>query len=549
LQQPTASTENLPPHTIEFVTIHPIDVIQHKRDGLTLSDAEIQGFIRALVERESATGPPADSPTDAPTESQTAALLMAIFLRGLDPRELAALTQAMRFSGETLDTSPLRTFTVDKHSTGGVGDKTSLLIAPIVAAAGAPSADGDGFSLCDPMISGRSLGHTGGTLDKLETIPGFRTQLPLPEFLAILRHCGFAMAGQTPTLVPADRILYALRDHTGTVESPYLITASIMSKKLAAGLNALVLDVKTGSGAFMSKYADAQLLARLMVETGERAGTRTVALLTSMDQPLGRFAGNWVEVQECLELFQHFSPDCAFTLPPEKLRLSADLLALTHALAGHMLHLGGKAATPEAGAILSAQLLADGSAYKHFLQMVALQTTDPAINSVIPSAARSAQSRDPRISSASHQTRVPHSSQPHRDEWDASHKSPGEAPYLAAFANPAAFHHPAATRTLTADRAGFLSTMDCKQIGWAVQRLGAGRTHPGAPVSAHAGIEMHAKLGDRIAVGQPLATLFTENPALLDEPEAMLRETLQISAAPPTPIPLIREIITKDQPG
>lgn len=468
------------------MSIHTIDVIQHKRDGLALSDSEIQFFIRALVERESATTSSSDSPTDA----QTAALLMAILLRGLNPQELAALTQAMRFSGETLDTSSLNTFTVDKHSTGGVGDKTSLLIAPIVAAAG----------LMDPMISGRSLGHTGGTLDKLETIPGFRTQLPMPEFLSILRQCGFAMAGQTPTLVPADRILYALRDHTGTVESPCLITASIMSKKLAAGLNALVLDVKTGSGAFMSRNEDAQLLARLMVETGELAGTRTVALLTSMDQPLGRFAGNWVEVQECLELFQYFSPDCTFTLPPEKLRLSADLLALTHALAGHMLHLGGKAATPEAGAVLSAQLLTDGSAYKRFLQMVALQS----------------------------------------DDFVAAQS---------AFSNPATFHKPAATRTLTASRAGFLSAMDCKQIGWAVQRLGAGRTQPGAPVSAHAGIEMHAKLGDRIAVGQPLATLFTENPALLDEPEAMLRETLQISDAQPTPIPLIREIITEDQLG
>jgi pyrimidine-nucleoside phosphorylase len=496
------------------VTIHPIDVIQHKRDGLVLSDAEIQFFIRALVERESAASPPADAPTDA----QTAALLMAIFLRGLNPQELAALTQAMRFSGETLDTSSLHSFAVDKHSTGGVGDKTSMLLAPIVAAAG----------LIDPMISGRSLGHTGGTLDKLETIPGFRTQLPLPEFLSILRQCGFAMAGQTPTLVPADRILYALRDHTGTVESPYLITASIMSKKLAAGLNALVLDVKTGSGAFMSKYSDAQLLARLMVETGELAGTRTVALLTSMDQPLGRFSGNWVEVQECLELFQHFSPDCTFTLPPEKLRLSAGLLTLTHALAGHMLHLGGKAATPEAGAVLSAQLLADGSAYRRFLQMVALQTSDPK-NSVILSEVT-------RGHSASHAVEGP-----------AVSLSSHESPYLAAFASPAAFHRPAATRTLASARSGFLSGMDCKQIGWAVQRLGAGRTHPGAPVSAHAGIEMHAKLGDRIALGQPLATLFSGDPALLDEPEAMLRETLQISPTPPAPIPLIREIIHNER--
>ncbi|MDR3746349.1 MAG: thymidine phosphorylase [Acidobacteriaceae bacterium] len=509
--------------------MHPIDVIQHKRDGLVLSDAEIQGFIQALVERR--------SPADTPTDAQTAALLMAILIRGLNPQELAALTQAMRFSGETLDTSSLGSFTVDKHSTGGVGDKASLLIAPIIAAAGAPTTSGEPYSLCDPMISGRSLGHTGGTLDKLETIPGFRTQLPLPEFLAILGKCGFAMAGQTPTLVPADRILYALRDHTGTVESPYLITASIMSKKLASGLNALVLDVKTGSGAFLSRYEDAQLLARLMVETGELAGTRTVALLTSMDQPLGRFSGNWVEVQECLELFQHFSPDCAFTLPPEKLRLSADLLALTHALTGQMLYLGGKAATPETGAQLSAQLLADGSAYRHFLQMVELQTAQPLLSS------RS--EAEGSASLASHERRVPHPSQSHRDGWDSIPKCTSESPYLAAFANPAAFHKPTATRTLTADRAGFLAAMDCTKIGWAVQRLGAGRTHPGAPVSAHAGIEMHAKLGDRIAIGQPLATLFSEDAALLDEPEAMLRETLEIADAPPTPIPLIREIIVK----
>jgi pyrimidine-nucleoside phosphorylase len=491
---------------------HPIDAILHKRDGLALSDAEIQAFIRAMVARQ--------APTGSPTDSQIAALLMAIFLRGLNPQELAALTQAMRFSGETLDTSSLDAFVVDKHSTGGVGDKTSLLIAPIVAAAGAMP---DGPPLCDPMISGRSLGHTGGTLDKLETIPGFRTQLPLDEFLAIVRACGFAMAGQTPSLVPADRILYALRDHTGTVASPYLITASIMSKKLAAGLNALVLDVKTGSGAFMSKYEDAQLLARLMVETGELAGTRTVALLTSMDQPLGRFAGNWVEVQECLELFHHFSPDVPFTLTPDKLRLSADLYTLTCTLAGWMIYLGGRTPTPEAGAHLAAQTLIDGSAYEHFLHMVALQTTP----SPSRSAAEPLSSRSAAEGSAS----------------PAAHKR--QAPYLAAFADPAAFHQPAATRTIAADRAGYLAAMDCTQIGWAVQRLGAGRTRPGDPVSAHAGIEMHAKLGDRLAPGQPLVTLFAEDPTLLGEPEQMLRESLQIAGRPPKPVALIREIVAK----
>jgi pyrimidine-nucleoside phosphorylase len=485
------------------VAIHPIDVIQHKRDGLTLSDAEIKGFIDTLVARTP------ENPT--PTDAQVAALLMAIFLRGLNPHELAALTQAMRYSGETLDTSSLNAFTVDKHSTGGVGDKTSLLIAPIVAAAG----------LYDPMISGRSLGHTGGTLDKLETIPNFRTQLPLPEFLSIVRECGFAMAGQTPSLVPADRILYALRDHTGTVESPYLITASIMSKKLAAGLNALLLDVKTGSGAFMSKYSDAQLLARLMVETGELAGTRTVALLTSMDQPLGRFSGNWVEVWECIDILKGIRHP-----------MSADLIELSNILAGHMLYLGSKAPTPEAGAILANQLLADGSAYTHFLQMTALQTT--------PLSSRTA--AEGSASPSSPDSSVPHSSQSHRDEWESRHES--QAPYLAAFANPAAFHKPSATRTITADKSGYLSAMDTTKIGWAVQRLGAGRTRPGDPVSAHAGLEMHAKLGDRLEPNQPLCTLFTEDATLLDEPEAMLRETLQISPTPPTPIPLIREIIT-----
>jgi pyrimidine-nucleoside phosphorylase len=252
--------------------IHPLDVILHKRDGLTLSDAEINAFIHAVTNKTT-------------TEAQIAAFLMAVFQRGLNTDELAALTRAMRYSGETFDATPLHTFTVDKHSTGGVGDKTSLLIGPILAAAGLAHPTTEGVpGICVPMISGRSLGHTGGTLDKLETIPGFDSQLSLARFEQVLRQCGAALIGQTPSLVPADRILYGLRDHTGTVESPFLITASIMSKKLAESLNALVLDVKTGSGAFMKKYEDARFLANLMVQTGEASGTRTVALLTQMDQ-------------------------------------------------------------------------------------------------------------------------------------------------------------------------------------------------------------------------------------------------------------------------
>jgi pyrimidine-nucleoside phosphorylase len=456
-------------------SIHPIDVILRKRDGLTLTDAEIRAFILAIVKR---------TPTrQLVTDAQIAAFLMAVFLRGLDSRELATLTEAMRFSGEVAYTEALNTFAIDKHSTGGVGDKTSLLIAPILAAAGLahPTSEG-GPGIVVPMISGRSLGHTGGTLDKLETIPGFNTQLSFPEMRDVLKQCGAALIGQTPTIVPADRILYALRDHTGTVESPFLITASIMSKKLAESLNALVLDVKVGSGAFMPTYEKSKLLAELMVETGETSGTRTVALLTTMDEPLGRFSGNWVEVWECVDIMKQ-----------HRHKMSADLIDLSNILAGWMLHLAGHAPTPEKGAKLSDEILRSGAAYTAWLKIVEAQNGDTTI-----------------------------------------------------FADPAAHHKPTATRTLNAPTSGYLASMDCKQVGWAVQRLGAGRAKPGDPVSAHAGIEMHAKLGDKIEANQPLITLFTEDASLLDEPEAMLRETLQITQAPPKLHPLIREVIARN---
>lgn len=466
-------------------TLHALDLILHKRGGDELSDAEIEYFVRAVVAngaaRDHGAGLPSTKPDDATiTDAQIGSLLMAIFQHGLDRRELATLTDAMRFSGETFNAAPLQTFTVDKHSTGGVGDKTSLLIAPIVAAAGLADPTPAGIpSLCVPMISGRSLGHTGGTLDKLETIPGFDTQLSLARFAEVLRQAGAALIGQTPSLVPADRLLYAMRDHTGTVESPYLITASIMSKKLAESLNALVLDVKVGSGAFMPSYEQSKLLATLMVDAGTRAGTRTVALLTRMDEPLGRFAGNWIEVAECVEI-----------LDGRAHPLSRDLIELSLALSGHMLHLAGRAATPEAGAALAQQLLDNGSAAKAWRRIVEAQGGD-----------------------------------------------------LSVFTDPFSHHRPTAIRTLSAPQDGYLSGMDCKQVGWAVQRLGAGRSRPGDPVSAHAGIEMHAKLGDRLAAGQPLVTLFAEDAARLDEPERMLRETLQVSATPTDRQPLIREIV------
>src|SRR5215469_10052565 len=270
---------------ISEAPIHPIDLILKKRDGRALTDREIRFLVSGAA---SSSIPP----------EQLSAWLMAAYLRGLSLDETRALTLAMRDSGETFSPARLRKVAVDKHSTGGVGDKTSFLVAPLAAACG----------LAVPMISGRALGHTGGTLDKLESIPGYRTALSLAEFESVLRQCGASIISQTLTLVPADRVLYSLRDHTGTVESPGLICASILSKKLAAGLNGLVLDVKTGSGAFLPVRAKADYLAALMVATAESAGTRAVALMTDMSQPLGRAAGNWIELVESIELLRGKRP-------------------------------------------------------------------------------------------------------------------------------------------------------------------------------------------------------------------------------------------------
>ncbi len=318
-----------------------VDIIRRKRDGGELARREIEHLVAAYTRG------------DVP-DYQVAAWLMAVVLRGMTRVELAALTESMLRSGEVLDLSELPAVKVDKHSTGGVGDKTSLVLAPLVAAGG----------LIVPMISGRGLGHTGGTLDKLESIPGFNVNLETADFRRVLRACGCAMIGQTAAIAPADKKLYALRDVTGTVESPYLICASIMSKKLAEGIGALVLDVKTGSGAFMKNEDDAAFLAELMVATGERMGKKMVALLTDMDQPLGRHVGNALEVEECLEVLRGGGPD--------------DLRELCLELAGWMFHLGGSDAGVEKGKQRAAALLASGAALDKFRAMVELQGGDAA---------------------------------------------------------------------------------------------------------------------------------------------------------------------------
>jgi pyrimidine-nucleoside phosphorylase len=317
-----------------------IDVIRKKRDGQDLSRDEIEGLVAAYTRG------------DIP-DYQVSAWLMAVVLRGMTRAETAALTDAMLHSGEVLGLSSIPAKKVDKHSTGGVGDKTSLVLAPLAAAAG----------VCVPMISGRGLGHTGGTLDKLEAIPGFNVNLQVAQFRHVLEMCGCAMIGQTPEIAPADRKLYALRDVTGTVESPYLICASIMSKKLAEGIDSLVLDVKTGSGAFMKKEEDAAFLAELMVETGERMGKQVVALITDMDQPLGNKIGNALEVVEVIDILRGNGPEGLHQLCIE--------------LAGWILHLGGVAQSVTTGKTLSEKLIESGQALERFRKMVELQGGDP----------------------------------------------------------------------------------------------------------------------------------------------------------------------------
>lgn len=432
-----------------------IDVIRKKRDGVELTRNEIEGLVNAYT-------------LGKIPDYQVSAWLMAVVLRGMTRPETAALTDAMLRSGEVLDFSSLPQKKVDKHSTGGVGDKTSLVLAPLVAAAG----------LYVPMISGRGLGHTGGTLDKLEAIPGFKVNLPVAEFRRVLESSGCAMIGQTAEIAPADRKLYALRDVTGTVESPYLICASIMSKKLAEGIDALVLDVKTGSGAFMKSEKDAAFLAELMVETGERMGKHVVALITDMDQPLGNKIGNALEVIEVVEVLRGKGPE--------------DLRELCLHLAGWMLHVGGVSKSVAEGTQLSAQLISSGKALEKFRQMIELQGGD---SRVVDDA-----------------TRLP----------ETKH-----------------------TLQVTNPRAGFISSMQCEQIGTACVMLGGGRERKEDSVDPAVGIVLHKKVGDRVDAQEPVATIHYNSESRGERAHRLIADSIQVRDGAPTKRPLIHRVIQK----
>lgn len=319
-----------------------VDLIHRKRDGEELSVEEIAFLVDGYT-------------SGAIPDYQMSAFLMATFFSGMTDREVSALTDRMIASGETIDLSSIPGMKVDKHSTGGVGDKTSLISAPLAAAAG----------VVVPMVSGRALGHTGGTLDKLESIPGFRTNLTVDEFRAQLATHGLAFIGQTPQVAPADGKLYALRDASATVESIPLIASSIMSKKVASGLDALVLDVKVGAGAFMKRQVDARRLAQMMVGIGRRLDKRVQALITDMNQPLGYAVGNALEVMEVSQTLQNVGP--------------ADLTRLSLELAARMIFLAKIAPTLEAAREIATKKLLDGSGYKKFKEVIAAQGGNPQV--------------------------------------------------------------------------------------------------------------------------------------------------------------------------
>jgi pyrimidine-nucleoside phosphorylase len=415
-----------------------IELIERKRDNGTLLPDELQWIISEYT-------------ADHIPDYQMSSLLMAIFIRGFGAEELGPWTEAMLRSGEVLDLSNITSAKIDKHSTGGVGDKISIPLAPMVAVCG----------VAVPMMSGRGLGHTGGTLDKLESIPGFRTRLDKEEFVDIVERLGLVLGGQSETMAPADKRIYALRDGTGTVPSLALIASSIMSKKLAEGINGLVLDVKTGSGAFMKNEAEARVLAETMVGIGDSHGTKVVATLTGMDQPLGVEVGNANEIAESLDVLAGGGPE--------------DVVELTYSLGADMLVLGGVDNDRESALARLKKAVDSGAAMEKFQEVIVAQDGNPAVaddRSLLPMA-------------------------PLRYE-------------------------------LTADAAGYVSKCDALDIGNAGVRLGAGRSRKEDEVDPGVSISVHAKLGDKVDKGQPLATIAYSDESRLQAAKPLLERAWDI---------------------
>ncbi len=432
------------------------EIIKKKRDRKKLTTEDIEYFILSYTRGEI-------------PDYQMSALLMAIFLNGMSDEESVSLTRTMLQSGITVDTKSIAGFKVDKHSTGGVGDKTSLILGPIVAAAG----------VFVPMISGRGLGHTGGTLDKLESIPGFDTQLSLEKFIELTRTIGTCFIGQTKEICPADKKIYALRDVTGTIESLPLICASIMSKKIAEGIDGLVLDVKFGSGAFMKTTAQAKELALALMAVGHGYGKKTVSLLTSMDQPLGRFAGNSLEVFECLEIMKN--KKC---LTASGVDLYEDTRELSLQLSAHMIHLAGMTKSISVAYAIAENILISGKALQKFEQMC-----------------------------------------------------------LAQGGNLAGLVHAKKFVTMNAETSGFLDSYNVEHIGLAGILLRAGRKKTDDMLNLMSGIEFHKKIGDVVNAGEPIYTLHSDEEQLFAATTKMLMNSFEITLQKPPAHVLINEVL------
>ncbi len=437
----------------------PAQLIQKKKDGRELSAEEIRSFVRGLADGSFA-------------DYQASALLMAIFFRGLSLDETVALTAAMAESGERLDLSSIPGVKVDKHSTGGVGDKVSLILAPLVAACG----------LKVPMMAGRGLGHTGGTIDKLESVRGYRADLPLSRFTEIVRDVGCAIIGQTGQIAPADKKLYALRDVTATIDSIPLITASILSKKIAEGTQHLVMDVKLGSGAFMRNTTSARQLGRMLIKVGAKLGLKVRVLLTDMNQPLGYSAGNALEVKECIEIFRG----------EKTADSSTDLKELTLILAAHMLHMSKTVKSLGEGRKKAEQALQNGQAWKVFLRMMKEQGADIAL-------------LEKPVGLPRAEMQV---------EWKAWKR-------------------------------GKLTKMNVEQIGWLLVELGAGRARASDSIDPSVGFCFHKKLGAPVRQGDVLVTVHCQKSQLerVHSLEARFRAAVELGATKkPTP-KLVLEVL------
>ncbi len=425
------------------MSLNMIDIITKKRDGGKLTNEEIQFFVNGYTD-------------ESIPDYQASALLMAIFLKHMDEEETLQLTQAMRDSGDVVDLSRVSGIKVDKHSTGGIGDKITLVAGPLAAACGVPIA----------KMSGRGLGFTGGTIDKLESIPGFQTTLEPDDFFKQVDELGIAIIGQSGHIAPADKKIYALRDVTATVGNLSLISSSIMSKKLAAGSDAIVLDVKCGKGAFMENEDDAAKLAETMCKIGNSAGKRTIAVLTDMNQPLGHAVGNSIEVIEAIECLKGTGPD--------------DVLTLSLYLAGLMVYLGGKAESLEEGEKLAKEALDSGTALSVFRRLITSQEGNPRVVDDYSLMPRPAHQADLILN---------------KEVLSGSKFVCGEADVA------------------DTSKVYYIAEIDNQRVGIASQHTGAGRAVKDEPIDPSAGIIVHKKIGDAVKMGDVLATFYGNDEA------------------------------------